>query len=307
MRSRRIVSTTGSSILRAYAAQKRPPLRRHSPTTGPPAAGVRHPLHPARATPAPRNTKRYPRMFGTDPNSTRAAGAAIRAPTHTPPPRGNGSSPRTNPPRFARYRFHTTAQRRGTGDVVGDAGLLGFISEARWLRHARAHLAHLFRYLPEQPGYNKRLRRTGLPKATVHRMCRDLVTARLLSSSPDGCRLGRGLFETGNVSGHRTHSARGRSALPPRPLRPNPGNRALRRAERRRGRLHQQDRWPPPGPRPLPDRRQDAAVLHRDRQGPARPLRPPRSTVSSRDHWSGAYRAPWSHPGCCARSWRRSS
>lgn len=36
--------------------------------------------------------------------------------------------------------------------------LLGFTSESRWLRHARAHLGHLFRYLPGQPGYNKRLR-----------------------------------------------------------------------------------------------------------------------------------------------------
>jgi DDE family transposase len=36
--------------------------------------------------------------------------------------------------------------------------LLGFTSEARWIRHARAHLRHLFPYLPQQPGYNKRLR-----------------------------------------------------------------------------------------------------------------------------------------------------
>jgi Transposase DDE domain len=36
--------------------------------------------------------------------------------------------------------------------------LLGFTSEARWLRHTRAHLRHLFPYLPQQPGYNKRLR-----------------------------------------------------------------------------------------------------------------------------------------------------
>jgi hypothetical protein len=36
--------------------------------------------------------------------------------------------------------------------------LLGLASEARWLRHARAHLRHLFPYLPQQPGYNKRLR-----------------------------------------------------------------------------------------------------------------------------------------------------
>jgi hypothetical protein len=39
--------------------------------------------------------------------------------------------------------------------------LLGFTSEARWLRHARTHLGHLFRYLPQQPGYNKRLRNTA--------------------------------------------------------------------------------------------------------------------------------------------------
>jgi hypothetical protein len=37
--------------------------------------------------------------------------------------------------------------------------LLGFTSEARWLRHARARMRHLFPYLPQQPGYNKRLRK----------------------------------------------------------------------------------------------------------------------------------------------------
>jgi hypothetical protein len=36
--------------------------------------------------------------------------------------------------------------------------LHGFTSEARWLGYARAHLRHLFPYLPQQPGYNKRLR-----------------------------------------------------------------------------------------------------------------------------------------------------
>jgi hypothetical protein len=36
--------------------------------------------------------------------------------------------------------------------------LLGFTSEARWLRHADHHLRHLFPYLPRQAGYNKRLR-----------------------------------------------------------------------------------------------------------------------------------------------------
>ena len=36
--------------------------------------------------------------------------------------------------------------------------LLGYTSEARWVRHAHAHLGHLFGYLPGQSGYNRRLR-----------------------------------------------------------------------------------------------------------------------------------------------------
>jgi hypothetical protein len=39
--------------------------------------------------------------------------------------------------------------------------LLGFTSEARFIRHARAHLRPWFPYLPDRPGYNKRLRRAG--------------------------------------------------------------------------------------------------------------------------------------------------
>jgi len=37
--------------------------------------------------------------------------------------------------------------------------LLGYPSEARWLRFAGGRLRHLFPYLPLQPGYNKRLRK----------------------------------------------------------------------------------------------------------------------------------------------------
>jgi hypothetical protein len=51
--------------------------------------------------------------------------------------------------------------------------LLGFTSEARWLRHARAHLRHLFPYLPGQPGYNKRLRKLAV---TVNWLIRQLAT-----------------------------------------------------------------------------------------------------------------------------------
>ncbi|MBY8863181.1 IclR family transcriptional regulator [Nocardia sp. CA2R105] len=46
-------------------------------------------------------------------------------------------------------------------------------------------------------GLSELARRTGLAKATVHRIAQDLVTARLLAASPQGYRLGRGLFELG--------------------------------------------------------------------------------------------------------------
>jgi hypothetical protein len=39
--------------------------------------------------------------------------------------------------------------------------MLGFTSEAKWLRHSRAHLQRLFPYLPKQPGYNKLLRKAA--------------------------------------------------------------------------------------------------------------------------------------------------
>jgi hypothetical protein len=50
----------------------------------------------------------------------------------------------------------------GIAPQLSDAGLvtlavlqalLGFTSEARWIRHAGAHLGHLFPYLPQQPGF----------------------------------------------------------------------------------------------------------------------------------------------------------
>ena len=44
--------------------------------------------------------------------------------------------------------------------------LLGFTSEARFIRHAHAHLRPWFPYLPERPGYNKRLRHAGISSNT---------------------------------------------------------------------------------------------------------------------------------------------
>lgn len=48
--------------------------------------------------------------------------------------------------------------------------LLGFTSERRWIRHAQAHLRHLFPYLPGQSGYNRRLRKATDLIAQVNRL-----------------------------------------------------------------------------------------------------------------------------------------
>ena len=45
--------------------------------------------------------------------------------------------------------------------------LLGFTSEARWLRFGRSHLRDLFPYLPGQPGYNKRLTTSKLLESAI--------------------------------------------------------------------------------------------------------------------------------------------
>ncbi len=48
--------------------------------------------------------------------------------------------------------------------------LLRFTSEARWLRHARAHLRQLFPYLPQADWYNERVRRLGPTIAALVRV-----------------------------------------------------------------------------------------------------------------------------------------
>jgi Transposase DDE domain len=71
-------------------------------------------------------------------------------------------------------------------------GLLGYHSEARWLRYARTSLVHLFPYLPGQSGYNKRLR-AAVPQligvlrllATETGLWRDQL--RLADSTPVEC------------------------------------------------------------------------------------------------------------------------
>jgi hypothetical protein len=84
--------------------------------------------------------------------------------------------------------------------------LLGFTSEARWLRHARAHLGHLFRYLPRQPGYNKRLRRAS---ALIRSMIRVLAADTtlwtddvwLVDSTPVECGRSRETSKRSDLAG----------------------------------------------------------------------------------------------------------
>ena len=73
-----------------------------------------------------------------------------------------------------------TAMRLSDAELVTLAvmqALAGFTSEARWLRYARAHLGHLFPYLPQQPGYNKRLRAAAW-------LIRDCIRVLAASTAP---------------------------------------------------------------------------------------------------------------------------
>lgn len=57
-----------------------------------------------------------------------------------------------------------------------------------------------FRAQDRGVGLSELTRRTGLPKATVHRIAQDLVAARMLAATGNGYRLGRGLFELGMMA-----------------------------------------------------------------------------------------------------------
>jgi hypothetical protein len=84
--------------------------------------------------------------------------------------------------------------------------LLGYTSEARWVRHAHAHLGHLFRYLPGQPGYNRRLRAAaGLVTALIRLLAADtsLWTDDVwaVDSTPVECGRSRGTARRSDLAG----------------------------------------------------------------------------------------------------------
>jgi hypothetical protein len=84
--------------------------------------------------------------------------------------------------------------------------LLSFTSEARWLRHARTHLDHLFPYLPKQPGYNKRLRKLV---TTVNWLIRQLAVDTsiwsddvwIIDSTPIECARSRETVHRSDLAG----------------------------------------------------------------------------------------------------------
>ena len=70
--------------------------------------------------------------------------------------------------------------------------LLGFTSEARFIRHARAELRDLFPYIPKRPGYNKRLRHSaGMLQGVLRVLARDCTSWHdelwLIDSTPVEC------------------------------------------------------------------------------------------------------------------------
>jgi hypothetical protein len=84
--------------------------------------------------------------------------------------------------------------------------LLGCYSEARWLRFARKHLSGMFPYLPQQSGYNKRLR-SALP--LVKRVIRGLATDSdfwfdnhwITDSTPVPCGMSRPTVQRSDLAG----------------------------------------------------------------------------------------------------------
>ena len=84
--------------------------------------------------------------------------------------------------------------------------LLGYHSEARWLRYAQKHLTGMFPYLPQRPGYHKRLK-AALP--LLKRMIRELAmdsdfwtdTVWIADSTPVPCGMSRPTVQRSNMAG----------------------------------------------------------------------------------------------------------
>ena len=85
-------------------------------------------------------------------------------------------------------------------------GLLGFTSGAHWLRYTRRHLTGLFPYLPQQSGYNKRLRAApGLVKRVIRLLARSsefwLDDCWIVDSTPVPCGRSRPTVKCSDLAG----------------------------------------------------------------------------------------------------------
>jgi hypothetical protein len=84
--------------------------------------------------------------------------------------------------------------------------LLGFNSEARWMRFAHAHLKAMFPYLPKRPGYNKRLK-AALPlvKQVIQALAADTAfwfdDVWITDSTPVECGRSRPTVKRSNLAG----------------------------------------------------------------------------------------------------------
>jgi hypothetical protein len=84
--------------------------------------------------------------------------------------------------------------------------LLGFTSEAQFIRHAQVHLRPWFTYLPDRPGYNKRLRHAGELLQHVigylARQCRSYTDdVWLVDSTPVECGRSRETAKRSDLAG----------------------------------------------------------------------------------------------------------
>jgi hypothetical protein len=106
--------------------------------------------------------------------------------------------------------------RPGRKAVLDDAELLclavaqhllhGRDSEAKWVRYARTHLRGMFPGIPDQSGYNKRIRAAGpLIAAVIQALARDTESwediVRLVDSTPVPCAQSRQTVKRSDLAG----------------------------------------------------------------------------------------------------------
>ncbi len=89
--------------------------------------------------------------------------------------------------------------------------VLGFVSEARWLRFARCHLTAEFPYLPGQSGYNKRLRAANkLISRFIRTLARDTDLWHddvwIVDSTPVECARSRPTVKRSDLAGWAAYS-----------------------------------------------------------------------------------------------------